>query len=101
MRPAPRQPAQRPRQAGNAKEPSIVADALDRRGLEVAQLGLDLGKRAVLRLVDPAEEDAWLALPLPLDGDHRGAGPVLVEPRPGPAQERPAQLRPALRDHAH
>src|SRR5262245_28173101 len=101
MRVSPGESAQRLRKPRGAKQAAILANALDRRRLQVPQFRFDLAKRFVFGLRDLAEENAGLTVPLALDGDGRDAGPVLVQPRPWPWQERPAQLGPALRDESH
>src|SRR5690242_5029345 len=92
--------SQWPRQPADAKQPAIVANALDRRRLQVPQGGLDLNQRRVLGLWDLTEEDAVFAGPGALDGDHGGARRAFIESRPGEREIGSPQLRPPLRHHA-
>ena len=93
QRAPPEQVPHDPRKATDPQRLAIDADVFERLVLVPGEGFLKLGDRLLLRGAEGADEDARLAAIRAFEGQRAVHPGVLIQPRPGELQERPAQRR--------
>ena len=83
---------QRQRQAAEQERARETGNAVDRRGLVMADQGVELGQAHLLGPRHLREEDSWFAVVIALETEAGHVDRVFVEMRPEVGQVRAAQL---------